>query len=279
MEIEIYLFDDYRILLKELFDLYKLKIDHWSHRKFAELAGVRNAGILLAIIKAEKNISPKLVQACIKIFEMNDKEARFFKLLVEYDHCRDSMLKEEIWKKIQSLRVRKKFSQVQPAQIQYYSDPLYSLIISTIEVFGFSGNFLALHKQLGGRFPISRIKNCIKDLIDWEMLVKQDKGPYILKDRFIQPPTTMRESVRKMNKEWIRSAAEAIDRFSPDERHISTAILAISLENREKIMNILEQCRNEIFELVNQDDKAEIVMQYSIQFFPHTETLKRGTNE
>ena len=78
-----------------------------------------------------------------------------------------------------------------------------------------------------------------------------------------------------MNRDWILQAAEALTKIPATERSISTSILAVSEETRKKIQDRIDVLRREIFELAKADTAAETVMQFSLQFFPKSNTRRR----
>ena len=70
-------------------------------------------------------------------------------------------------------------------------------------------------------------------------------------------------------------AGDAISRFNPEQRHISTLLLNISEDAHRLISKKIEQFREEVFEIVKSDSSAQRIMQLSVQFFPKSQ-IKRS---
>jgi len=275
MELEIYSYDDFRVYLRDLFEVRK-KIDpQFSHRRFAELAGVRNPGTLVDIIQGRRALSRKVCEACVRIFDLKPQQAEFFRLLVEYGQERNPDLRAKIWREIQNRRARSNFVRLNAAQVRYYEDHTYALVLAAVECLGFQGDYESLAATLRPPLAPARARRCVEDLCTWGMLRRDQSGTYHVVSRFIEPPPRLREPVRRMNRAWIVQAADALTLFPPEERHISTAILAVSEEARRKIEERIVQCRHEIFAIANADTRPEVVMQFSVQYFPRTQKREK----
>jgi uncharacterized protein (TIGR02147 family) len=91
----------------------------------------------------------------------------------------------------------------------------------------------------------------------------------------IEPPATLLHLIREMNKEWIRHSYRALQRLEPDSRHISTILLHVSHANYEKIQRKVEQLREEVLRLAEDEESPECVAQLSMQLFPRSSEEKR----
>jgi len=275
MDTDIYQYDDFRQYLRDTFEVRK-KADHtFTHRRFAELAGVRNPGTLLHIIQGKRALSEKVQEACIKVFGLKNTQAEFFRLLVDYKQGKAED-QAEIFRELQNRRSHSSFVRLNSAQVRYYEDTAYPLVLSAVEVLKFSGDYEELAAFFRPPIPMVKVKKCVRDLCEWGLLRQGSSGVYHVVSRFIEPPETLKDPVRFMNKEWISQAAEALLKIPAKERHISTAILAVSEATRQKILDRIETARRDIFALAAADSTAETVMQFSVQLFPKSKTQRKA---
>lgn len=276
MELDIYQYDDFRQFLRDAFESYKKSHPEFTHRRFAELADVRNAGTLLQIIQGKRTLSPKVLEACIRIFELKPIHAEFFRLLVDYRQCKDPAEQTDLFREIQNRRAHSSFVRLNSAQVRYYEDTAYALVLSAIEAIHFKGNYESLAAFLRPPLPLVKVKKCVRDLCDWGLLRQSLDGNYSVVSRFIEPPPNLKDPVRLMNRDWILQSAEALLKIPAKERQMSTSILAVSEATRKKIHDRIEATRREIFELAQADTAAETVMQLSIQFYPKSHTRSKA---
>jgi len=274
MELDIYQYDDFRQYLRDAFELRKKAEPNFSHRQFADLAGVKNSGTLLHVIQGKRALSPKVMEACNRIFGHKPVAAEFFRLLVDYKQCKDSERKVVLARELQTRRAHSNFVRLNPAQVRYYEDTAYPLIFAAIETLKFRGNFEELAGFLRPPLPLIKVKRCVRDLCEWGLVRLDSANHYHTVSRFVEPPPNLRDPVRQMNRDWIMQSAEAIQKIPAAERQMNTAILSISEGTRAKILDRLEACRSEIFALAQADSSAETVMQLSMLFFPKSRTRR-----
>jgi plasmid maintenance system antidote protein VapI len=82
-------YNDYRILLG---DLYKEKKDQWpafSYRYICTKVGFASAGFFTNILNGKRNISDELIFKFAELFNFSRVETEFFELLVHYDQSKD----------------------------------------------------------------------------------------------------------------------------------------------------------------------------------------------
>jgi uncharacterized protein (TIGR02147 family) len=72
----------------------------------------------------------------------------------------------------------------------------------------------------------------------------------------------------------IGLAGDAIERFGPADRDITSVTLGVSEETRNAIIERLAELRRELLELAEQDSSTEQVVQVNFQVFPLSRVVK-----
>jgi len=85
----------------------------------------------------------------------------------------------------------------------------------------------------------------------------------------------MGDLVKRLNREWVIQAADALFAFSKEEQHISSGLLTISQKTYLEIQKRIEKFREEIFGLAKQEENPDRVMQFNIQYFPRTHVKEK----
>ncbi len=266
----IYQYDDFREFIRQCF-FYKQSIQpKYSHRKFAAEAGFTNPGYLNDVIKGRRQLSKSAQEKIIKVFNIHPSEEEFFRLIVEYGQCKKLKTKDELYQKILFRRSRSSFTRLNPQLVKYYQDYRYPLVRSAIEVKNFKGDYDSLAKFLIPNLPTNMVVKIVRDLCDWGLVKQNQNGSYEVTDKFVEPPETMGQLIRQLNRSWIQQGEEAISQFSPKERYINSALMGISRETQKKIREKIEKFRQEIFDLIKEDKEPEVLMQLSMLYFPKT---------
>jgi uncharacterized protein (TIGR02147 family) len=269
-DLEIYQYEDFRKYLEHAFEALKKARGGLSHREFAGLAGFTNPGYFNDVIKGRRTLSEAAVIKLSKALELKPHEAEYFTLLVEYGQAKKQETKDSLWENLLFRRNRSQFVRLHGASSKYYQDWHYPLVRAAVEVHGFQGDYEALARFIRPAMPLPLVKKCIRDLCDWGLLEQQPNGHYLVKHRNQEPAPTLGDLVRRLNREWVQQAGEAIFTLPKEERHISSSLLTVSQKTRQEIQKRIEAFREDIFKLAKQDENPEVVLQFSIQCLPRT---------
>lgn len=76
--------------------------------------------------------------------------------------------------------------------------------------------------------------------------------------------------VVRYHKKMIQLGAEALDRFSSDEREISSVTIGLSEANFKKIKQMIVDFRSQLMKISEEDQGRDHIYQYNFQVFPLT---------
>lgn len=272
----IYEFDDYRLFLQRRFE-EKIKEDpSCTHRRFAKEAGFSNPGFLNDVIKGRRKLSKDATEKMIAGFSLSQVEAEFFRLLVSYGQCKDPEEKQQLYSQIVFRRNRSSFSRLNPSLSRYYQDYRYPLLRTAVMAFDFRGNYEELGRFVRPPIPASAVKKYIRDLCDWGLLTQDSTGKYQVTSEFVEPPDTLRDLVKQMNREWIVQSLDALMKLPVERRHVSTMLLSVSGSAKKLLEQKIEKFREEVWGIVKNDQGSDRVMQLNIQFFPKSDEKDIG---
>jgi uncharacterized protein (TIGR02147 family) len=90
----------------------------------------------------------------------------------------------------------------------------------------------------------------------------------------------LKHLIREINGEWIKHAFQALKHLPSTKRHISTILCSISEESYMRIQEKIEELRQLVFKIIEEDNDPSRVVQLNIQLFPRSEPNggKQGTN-
>lgn len=269
--VNIYAYDDFRLFLKDRYEMWKQQNPEDSVRGFARKAGFSNPGFLNDVIKGQRTISPQSSAKFVAVFGLEEREAEYFNLLIKYSRTAKEPLRQELYRKILFRRNRSGFARLNPAQSRYFQDYRYALVYNALMALDFRGDYDQLSNFLFPSIPAGQLSKCIADLCEWGLVVRDEQGRYRATERFIEPPLTLREHVRQLNREWIIQAADALMRLPPETRHMSTMMISVSAATCRKISGKIDQFRDELWQLVADDaEEPSCVMQLNLQYFPRS---------
>ena len=264
----VYQYEDFRAFLRAAFESKKAEDPEYSHRKFAQAAGIANPGYLLDVIIGKRTLSHNQALKMAPIFGLNESETDFFLLLSEFGQSKKDSERHELYHELQTRRNRSRFARLSPSLVKYYQDYHYSLVRCAVESMDFRGDAEALGKFLDPPLAPALARKYVQDLEEWHLIARGEDGRYHVTEKFVEPPPTLSAMVRRLNRDWILQAAEAPFKFGPADRHVSTLLLTVSEETRKQLLKKVEAFRKEVLDLVEADTNPETILQLSIQLFP-----------
>ena len=272
---DIYQYEDFRRFLEDSFE-EKRKAKpapgegKYTHRRLASEAGFTNPGYFNDVIKGRRTLSDKATEKLAVVFGLKANEAEYFRLLVAYGQGKDGEERQELYKQMLFRRNRSSFVRLNPGNSKYYQDYHYPLVRSAIQVFEFRGNYEELAKFIRPSIPVATLKKCVRDLCEWGLLVQASDGRYKPAFKNQEPAPSMGDLVKRLNREWVVQAADALFAFPKEERYIYSALLTVGAKTFADIQKRIDEFREEIIGLAKRDDKPDRVMQFNIQHFPRS---------
>jgi len=270
-KIDIYAYDNFRLFLKDRYAAMKLTDPSCSARVFAAQAGFSNPGFLNDVIKGKRTLSLAARKKLAAAFGLTVYEAEFFFLLVKYGQEKNDGVRNDLFKKLCTRRNRSSFVKLNPALSWYYQDYRYPLVYNALMACDFTGDYDRLSDFIYPSIPAAHLKTYIEDLCAWGIVVKQKSGRFSVTQKLVEPPPSLKEQVRQLNREWILQAAAESIKLAPEKRHMSTMLLSTTPKTCKNISEKIEQVRQEIWSMIEADaEKPSCVMQLNIQYFPRS---------
>lgn len=271
---DIYQYEDFRRFLEDSFE-EKRKAQpasdgKYTHRKLAGEAGFTNPGYFNDVVKARRTLSEVAQEKLISVFGLKSNEADYFRLLVSYGQSKDGEGRQELYKQMLFRRNRSSFVRLNPVNSKYYQDYHYPLVRSAIQVFEFRGNYEDLARFIRPSIPVATLKKCVRDLCEWGLLKQDADGRYRPAHKNQEPAPSMGDLVKRLNREWVMQAADALFAFPKEERYIYSALLTVGADTFNEIQQRIEKFREEIIGLAKREEKPDRVMQFNIQHFPRS---------
>jgi uncharacterized protein (TIGR02147 family) len=222
------------------------------------------------VVKGRRALSDSALEKMIAAFGLKTNEAEYFRLLVSYGQSKDPEERQDLYKQMLFRRNRSSFVRLNPVNSKYYQDYHYPLVRSAIQVFDFRGNYEELAKFIRPSVPVATLKKCVRDLCEWGLLTQGADGRYQPTYKNQEPAPSMGDLVKRLNREWVVQAADALFAFPKEERYIYSALLTVGARTFKEIQQRIDKFREEIIELAKREDKPDRVMQFNIQHFPRS---------
>jgi uncharacterized protein (TIGR02147 family) len=267
--VEIFDYSNYREFLADYYESKKSANPNFSHRLFARLAGLSSPSHLLMIIKGSRNLSLKTIPKFAEGLKLNQKEKRYFEILVHFNQTEDLSLKARCFTDMMQLKgTLKGLRALEKERFEFLSKWYVVAIYVLLDVVDFRPDPVWISRKLGRKISPTQAKEALENLEKIGMIVpdpvrgfSQSSGAITVAD------DTRSIAVFKYHQEMIKLASEALKFNNQDEREFNGATIAFPKEKLPELKERIRVFRKEINQLASSFRGADEIYQLNIQLF------------
>ncbi|OGR01164.1 MAG: hypothetical protein A2284_08120 [Deltaproteobacteria bacterium RIFOXYA12_FULL_61_11] len=273
MAVNIFDYDDYRVFLRDRFDELKKEKSQFSFRFFARKAGLAAWNFPSLVIKGKRNLSKESVYKFSTALGLQPKEHEYFENLVFLNQADTIKEKNHYYLKLNKVRGPSKIKRLLELEFSYYSEWYIPVLREMVELAGLPEDPERIAKLLDPpitRREVERGFSVLEEL----GLIEYVEGRRVKKDRTLTTDSEARSLlIKNFHHRMISLGLEALDRFQPDERNISSLTLSITDEQFEEVKRRTYEFMQEILALVTNEKRTDRIYQCNFQLFPLTRSI------
>lgn len=221
-------YSDYRQFLKDFYHHKKRSSSRFSYRRFSLKAGLKSPSIYHEVVAGKRNLTPSTIASFVRGLGLNDRDGKFFENLVLFNQAKSEETKKKYLAILRGLRYRKPQKQIPVHLYEYYEKWYHPVIRELATVMEWNGDFSLLARSVTPAIKTSEARESVALLLRLGFLRKCAGGRYTQTNPDITTGAEVDSlAVRAINREYARLGMEAIDRFPPARRDISSLIMAI----------------------------------------------------
>jgi len=262
-------YTDYRAYLRDWREeRRRLKLPA-TNRWIAGRMGINSSSWFTDVKNGKKGLSKVTANQLSKVLKHNEREARYFEALVFFNQARTNEERGYYYAEMLALQKGAKVQVLEQEQFEFYSTWYHSVIRSLL---GMHPDKQSPKEIAGMVYPpitLSQARKSIDLLAHLGLIQQNNEGVYEPASGAISTGRhTKNLAVEKFQLECMRLAQEALNRFPPENRDISTLTIGISQPTIRKVKDILSEARKKIMDVANNDPLADSVYQVNVQVFP-----------
>ena len=277
----IYEYTDYRAFLKDRVD-YLQKLDKTlTYRALSKKAGLKSPSFIIYLIKGERNLTAESAKKIGSAINLTKEENSYFVNLAMLNQATSAEDKQLYAKRILRSGPFQRAYPLAQAQLDYYSHWYYVAIRELVALPTFIENTRWIAKIFENRITPQEAAKAIESLLALNLLTREPNGKLKQVTADVETPneTLMaiaRPIIRKYQQTMMVFGSEAVDKYTIDQRSISSVTFSVSKESYNKIKEMVEDFRKEVVEVVSgQESLASSVCQLNIQLFPLISTTEK----
>jgi uncharacterized protein (TIGR02147 family) len=265
-------YSDFRAYLGDWVDERKTAGLPGSNRWFAQKMGINSTSWLTSVLKGAKGLSKQSANKLSSILKHSPLESRYFETLVAFNLAHSLDERNRYYNELSGLKKIKDVKQVTASQYDLYAAWHHSAIRSLIGMYRFMdtvADYERIAALVSPPITMSQARKSVTLLVDLNLVKKTDDGAFELTSTAITSGENIRSlAIANFQRETMRLAQEALDRYGRDDRYIGTVTAGVSEKTFQNIRQLLIDTGNKIAEMAGADADADRVYQINLQAFP-----------
>lgn len=270
----IFLYQDYRIFLKDLYAYLKKTQRGFTHRSFSKKGGFKSPNMLLLVMEGKRAITARTLLRFARGLQLNQQESDFLGSLVAFNRSGTEEERSEAFRDLTKHRRFREIHELTKEIFRFYSEWFHVVIREMIHLEGFRGNAewiaATLHPRVTKEEATRALKLLVKlNLINWD----ENKKTYERLNPIIATPPEIKSlAVANFHRSMMQLATESISTVPSEERDITSATVGIHQGDLAQVKKKIEAFRKSLLaEMEARDKKPDRIYQLNIQLFPVTE--------
>jgi uncharacterized protein (TIGR02147 family) len=265
--IDLFEYTDYCAFLRDLFEEKRKKIPFFSYRFFGRKVGV-DAGNLIKILQGKRHLSEAGIKRFIHYAQYSGREAKYFETLVLFKKAKKEQENKILFEKLMAIQRIDPF-RLEPFQYEFYREWYHTVVLALLHISDFRGNYKALAEHTRPRISVKQARESILLLLKLNLARKEADGKFVPTNSVLTTGKSWKSlAIRSFQQQSINLAMEAFERFTPEERDISTVSIAVGKDDMEEIKRVTGEYRRTVLQIASASEKPDRVYQLNIQLFP-----------
>ena len=265
--IDIFEYTDYGAFLRDFFEEKRKKTPFFSYRFFGRKVGV-DPGNLVKILQGKRNLSEAGIKRFIHYAQFSGREAKYFETLVQFKKAKKERENKILFEKLMAIQRIDPY-RLESAQYEFYREWYHTVVLALLNVFDFKGDCKALADRTRPRISAKQARESIALLLKLNLVRKEAGGKFVPTNNVLTTGKDWKSiAIRTFQRQSIGMALEALERFAPEERDISTVSIAVAKDDMEEIKRVTSEYRRTVLQIASASEKPDRVYQLNVQLFP-----------
>ncbi|MDO8519427.1 MAG: TIGR02147 family protein [Deltaproteobacteria bacterium] len=269
--VDLFLYTDYRLYLRDWYTSAKKRRGSFSFRAFSKAAGFDSPNFLKMVMDGDRNLTEASLAKFVVGLSLNKQEEEFFRNLVFFNQSKTNEARQAYYEKLVQSRKFKKLKPIETDQYEYYSAWYHPVIRELVLSKNFDGTPEWLSSRVNPPITPYQAKRSVELLEKIGFIKKNDKGEW---NQAMPLVTTGAESsslvLLKYHQNLLELVRQVLAETDPSKRDVSALTLGVAKERIPELKTKIREFREEILKMVSNDNNPEEVVILSLQMFPVT---------
>jgi uncharacterized protein (TIGR02147 family) len=242
-----------------------------THEYLCAKLGQKNRTYFSDVETGRKNVGPEVLSRMIKLLNLSENEAKYFRALVGYGQTATPEERDFWFEQIIQLNNTPK-KIVDKKTYAFYKKWYHTTIRAYLETCNFKNDHALASKRLYGRVSPKEVQESVKVLKSLGLISPNKQGFLKPTEKILSTGDVVKDELLRQyhlsNHEILRTILEKGEPNSHDSTQLT---VSVSREGIERIVKRIRQLRSEIISIAHKDEKnAERVYKIAVHVYPES---------
>ena len=274
----IFEYRNYREFIRDFYESRK-RCSAFTWREFAKLAGFSSSGYLKLVCDGKTRLSKVAVEKVLPAMNLSGAQADFFRQMVEYCDSASAEKRQAAFEQMMSIARENRVEFLEAKSFEYFSSWANPALRELAPIMP-GATPLEMGHTLVPAISAAEARESLELQESLGLLQKDECGNYHQTSEGISSSHVVASAtVVNMQKQYAHLAADALERYSRDYRHISGMTMGVDRRAYERIAAALDEFRKKVAEILSDVDEYDRVYRLNLQLFPLSKKVEKNEKE
>lgn len=249
----IFEFTHFRKFLAEYQVRRALMDPQFTRTEFCKQLGLPNTRSYFNDVVQGKRVTKIMLGRFLKVLDLPDREARYFKAMVHFDQARSSLLRQEAFAEMQKIHPNPQ-SILEPDAFEYYSHWYHSAVFTILDVLNVNDDLTELESRINPTVSITNLQESIQLLHRLGLIRKDPQGYWKpTRDRLSTGNHSQEALVKQYQVQCMDLSKLALESSQDRSKDMTSMTFSVSDQASKNLLSELETFRNRIRKIVTED--------------------------
>ena len=258
---------NYREYIRDFYESRK-RCSAFTWREFAKLAGFSSSGFLKLVCDGKTRLSKVAVEKVVPALGLFGAQAEYFRLMVAFCDSARPEVRNSSFEKMMKIAQENRVEFLEAKSFAYFSSWANPVLRELAPIMP-GATPLEMGHTLVPAISAAEARESLELQESLGLLAKDECGNYHQTSEGVSSTReVVSATVVNMQKQYAQLAAEALERYSREYRHVSGLTMGLDREAYERLAAELDAFRKKVAEIVSNVKSYDRVYRMNLQLFP-----------
>ena len=274
----IFEYRDYREYVRDFYESRK-KCSAFTWREFAKLAGFSSSGFLKLVCDGKTRLSKVGVEKVLSAMNLSGAQAEYFRQMVTFCDSQQPDVRRTSFERMMKIASENRVEFLEAKSFAYFSSWANPALRELAPIMK-GATPLEMGHTLVPAISAAEARESLELQESLGLLKKDESGNYVQTSGGVSSSReVVSATVVNMQKQYAHLAADALERYTREYRHISGMTMGLDREAYERLAAELDAFRKKVAEIVSNVKSYDRVYRMNLQLFPLSKKVEKNEKE